>query len=205
MIGILDLSMGNLRSVSNAVYGIGQDFLIVEKPEQVAECSHLIVPGVGSYRTAVEHLDERGLRAAVLRCANEKKPVLGICLGMQLLSTSGEEGGESRGLDLIPGRVMRLDGARTRTIPHVGWNNIHFKREHPVLRKVKNDVDFYFVHSYRFACADPADEVGETDCGQPFTSIVARGSVVGFQFHPEKSQENGLRLLENFCDWDGRC
>ena len=205
MIGILDLSMGNLRSVSNAVYSLGQDFLVVEKPEQMDDCSHLIAPGVGSYRTAMAHADEKGFRDAVRRFSGEKKPILGICLGMQLLSETGDEGGASKGFGLIPGHVARLDDRKTPTIPHVGWNNIHFTRTHPVFKNVKNDVDFYFVHSYHFVTTNPADTAGQTDSGQVFASIVARENVIGFQFHPEKSQENGLRLLENFCEWDGRC
>ncbi len=206
MIALIDCALGNLRSVANALDVLGQDVCVVERPGSDAEsCSHLILPGVGSYATAAMRLHERGLREWVRARAAAGTPVLGICLGMQLLSTSGDEGGGASGLDLIPGHVGRLDGDRVPSIPHVGWNGVEWQRPHPVLRGVKTGRDFYFVHSYRYAATVPADVLGLTECGETFPSVVARGNVLGVQFHPEKSQANGLKLLENFCDWDGTC
>lgn len=205
MIGILDIDMGNLRSVSKAVYSLGFDFVLVEGPDQLDLATHLIVPGVGSYRTAMQHIHARGLRPGIRDFAESGKPVAGICLGMQLLSGWGTEGGDCEGLGLIPGKVVRLEPEGGLALPHVGWNTTAFKREHPVFKKVRDGLDFYYVHTYGFRCEDPADVLATTDYGQEVCSIVGRGNVIGFQFHPEKSQANGLRLLENFCDWDGKC
>jgi glutamine amidotransferase len=131
--------------------------------------------------------------------------VLGICLGMQLLATAGVEGGLTPGLALVSGRVVPLAAKPGLRIPHVGWNEIHHRRKHPVLKGIRDDVDFYFVHSYRFAADDPRDVYAEAEYGEPFSAIVGRANVVGAQFHPEKSQANGLRILDNFCSWSGVC
>jgi len=205
MIGILDISMGNLRSLSKAVYSLGYDFVLVRTPADLEDATHLMVPGVGAYRTAMLHIDGQGMRSAIRDFAASGRPVAGICLGMQLLSASGEEGGESRGLGLIPGRVVRMAPEGGLHLPHVGWNTTRFRRkDHPVFRKVKDGLDFYYVHSYHFRCDDPAHVLAETDYGSAVASMVGAGNVIGFQFHPEKSQANGLRLIENFCEWDGR-
>jgi len=205
VIGILDIDMGNLRSVSKAVYELGFDFTLVVRPAQLKDVTHLMIPGVGAYSTAMDHVDALELRAPIRDFAAVGKPVLGICLGMQVLSTFGEEGGASHGLDLIPGSVSRLQPRGDLVLPHVGWNTTRFAVEHPVFRKVKNGLDFYFVHSYHFKCADPAHLLATSDYGQDFAAIVGKANVLGFQFHPEKSQSNGLKLIENFCSWDGTC
>lgn len=206
VIGILDIDMGNLRSVSKAVDALGYDLVLVGAPAQLADVSHLIIPGVGSYRTAMDHIDARGLRAPIRALATGGKPVLGICLGMQLLSTSGEEGGASEGLCLVPGNVKRMRVEPELLLPHVGWNTTRLRAAtHPVFRGVKDGRDFYFVHSYEFHCDDGADALATSDYGRPFNAIVGRGNVIGFQFHPEKSQANGLKLLDNFCAWNGAC
>lgn len=203
MIGILDMDMGNLRSVANAVYQLGFDPEVVTQPAGLDGVSHLIIPGVGQFATAMRHIQALELYEPVRAFAASGRPVLGICLGMQLLAGTGSEGGEHAGLGLVPGQVRRLsDGLR---IPHVGWNRAILCRSHPVLGGLKPDRDFYFVHSYAYCCDDAADVVAETDYGSRFASIVGRGNVIGFQFHPEKSQVNGLRLIENFCNWDGQC
>jgi glutamine amidotransferase len=204
MIGIIDCDLGNLRSVANALDSLGQDVRVLREPA-CDDLTHLILPGVGSYFHAAGQLRERGFTEAIRAFAASGRPLLGICLGMQLLSTSGEEGGAGQGLGLVPGRVVRFDSDRVPTIPHVGWNGVAFARSHPVLRKVKTGVDFYFVHSYHLVPDQAEHVLGRTEYGAPFTSVVAKDNVLGFQFHPEKSQANGLRLLENFCDWDGTC
>lgn len=205
VIGILDIDMGNLRSVSKAVDALGHDQILVGAPGALADVSRLIIPGVGSYRTAMEHIDARGLRAPIRDFAGAGKPVLGICLGMQLLSAAGEEGGPSEGLGLVPGRVSRMRVSPELLLPHVGWNTTHVRAKHPVFKGVKDGRDFYYVHSYEFHCDDAAHALATSDYGREFTAIVGRGNVIGFQFHPEKSQANGLRLLDNFCGWDGAC
>jgi glutamine amidotransferase len=124
---------------------------------------------------------------------------------MQLLAGEGEEGGRSQGLELVPGRVERLDAEQVPAIPHVGWNSMELSAPHPVTEGVRSGADFYFVHSYHVRADNEGDVLGVTECGQRFASGLARGNVVGFQFHPEKSQLNGLKLIDNFCLWDGRC
>ena len=206
MIGILDLDMGNLRSLSKAVYSFGYDFVLVRSAKDLDDATHLMVPGVGAYRTAVSHVDGQGLRAGIRAFAASGRPIAGICLGMQILSATGEEGGESEGLGLVPGRVVRMTPEGGLHLPHVGWNTTRFKRkDHPVFHKVKNGRDFYYVHSYHLRCDNPDDVLAETDYGANVAAIVGHGNVIGFQFHPEKSQANGLRLIENFCGWNGQC
>jgi glutamine amidotransferase len=204
-IGILNLEMGNLRSVSNAVFSLGWDPELIDAPEALDDVSHLIIPGVGAFHTAMRRMDHKGLREPVRDFAASGRPLLGLCLGMQLLATTGEEGDPAPGLDLIPGHVERLRADLVPAVPHVGWNSMELRNRHPVTEGVRSGVDFYFVHSYRFAPDTDHDVLGATDCGQTFASGVARRNVAGFQFHPEKSQANGLRLIDNFCTWDGRC
>ena len=202
MIGIVDIGLGNIRSVSTAVYNLGFDPVILTEPK-FTDCTHVILPGVGYFGAAMERLHDGGWDCALRTWASDGKPLLGICLGMQLLASQGQEGGTRPGLGLIAGSVRRLQVAGR--IPHVGWNNAHVLRQHPVFAKVKANRDFYFVHSYYFEAAAQSDVLCCTDYLGDFTSAVAKGSVLGLQFHPEKSQKNGLQLLENFCDWDGLC
>ena len=129
---------------------------------------------------------------------------MGICLGMQLLSDWGEEGGGSAGLGLISGEAKRMPEERDLLLPHVGWNTVEFVKNHPVFQGVKNGIDCYFVHSYHFVCKSDEHVYGRSSYGRDFVSVVGRDNVLGFQFHPEKSQKNGLQLIENFCDWDGK-
>ncbi len=205
MIGLIDLGLGNLRSVYNAVYALGFDIEVLDSPSGISECSHLILPGVGSFRTAVEELESRGFRGPINAFAGQGKPVLGLCLGMQLLADYGEEGGGANGLGLVPGQVERLELPAGMRVPHVGWNTVNVLRRHPVFARARNSFDCYFVHTYHFACRDAESCLASTDYGIDFTSVAGAGSVIGFQFHPEKSQANGLLLLENFCSWDGVC
>ncbi|MDZ4677672.1 MAG: imidazole glycerol phosphate synthase subunit HisH [Oligoflexia bacterium] len=206
MIAIVDLDMGNLRSVSNAIYSLGFDFEIARGAQKLEDATHLIIPGVGSYTTAMKQVEKFELETAISTFAKSGRPVLGICLGMQILSESGDEGGIMPGLKLVPGKVLKLDESLGLAIPHVGWNNIELTNsKHPIFDKVKSGVDFYFVHSYQYECANSQDLLATVEYGDKISAIVGKDNVLGFQFHPEKSQANGLRLLENFCDWDGKC
>jgi glutamine amidotransferase len=206
MIGIIDADMGNLRSVANAVSAFGFDAKMVRAASDLEGVSHLILPGVGSFGTAMGTIAKQGLVDPIRAFAASEKPLLGICLGMQLLASSGDEGGPSDGLGLVPGRVVRFDPSTVPAIPHVGWNEVRMVKKHPVLAKVKSGVDFYFVHSYRLVCDREDDAYGVVEYGgDDYVAIAGKGSVLGMQFHPEKSQKNGLALLEAFCDWDGRC
>lgn len=203
-VGIIDVGIGNLGSISGAVMSLGFDVLSVRQPSTLDQVEVAILPGVGAFSHAMEEIDRADMRHALRRFAEEGRPLLGICLGMQLLFAHGEEGGASDGLGLIPGVVRRLQEMDGVHLPHVGWNEIAVRRDHPVLKGVKQGVDFYFVHSYRGECESNA-VIAETRYGELFPSIVGNGSVIGTQFHCEKSQKNGLKLLENFCWWDGRC
>jgi glutamine amidotransferase len=205
MIGVMDLGLGNLRSVANAIDSQGFDPCLLDDPAAGpwSACSHLILPGVGSFAVASSRLTA-AWRAAIGGHVAAGRPLLGICLGMQLLADAGSEGGESAGLGLIPGRVDRLEAPGLR-LPQVGWNGVRLLRSHPLTAALKPDRDMYFVHSYGFRTTSPEDVLATTDYGGPVTAAVARGCVVGYQFHPEKSQVNGLGLLAAFCDWDGRC
>lgn len=201
-IGIVDLDINNLRSVWNAVYQSGFDPEYVSDPSKLKDYDRIILPGVGSFPAAIEKLDGAGFRDSILSFAASGRPVLGICLGMQMLAEEAEEGGvKSRGLGLIPGKVSRLPGGAGFPVPHVGWNNVRIERPHWVLSDLKDGVDFYFVHSYGLELSEKGHTVGITEYGVPFTSITAHDNVVGFQFHPEKSQVNGLKLLSRFCEW----
>jgi imidazole glycerol-phosphate synthase subunit HisH len=206
MIGIVDLDMGNLRSVANAVAAAGETSRWVRTPTDLEAVTHAILPGVGSFRVAAERLATTGLLRELRAWASEGKPLLGICLGMQLLASYGEEGGGAEGLSVVPGRVVRFEDGTVPSIPHVGWNEAKLTKPHPLFERVRSAVDFYYVHSFHLV-ADRGEDVLATleYGGRTFTSAVAHGSVVGLQFHPEKSQANGLRLVENFCYWDGAC
>ncbi|WP_431688501.1 imidazole glycerol phosphate synthase subunit HisH [Hahella sp. NBU794] len=202
-IGVLNYGMGNIKSVLNAIDAVGYDAHVVAAPDQLAELTHLIIPGVGAFGNAMANLASAALLEAIHDHVQQGRPLMGVCLGMQLLATQGEEGGVNAGLDLIPGvvRHLEVDGP----VPHVGWNALIHHQEHPIFQGVKKHVDFYFVHSYYFAAQDRHHVIAETEYGASFPVVVGRDNIVGVQFHPEKSQDNGLKILENFCEWDGRC
>lgn len=204
-IGIVDYGMGNLKSLANALAHLALPHRVCPAPADLAGCSHVIIPGVGAYRRAMDNLAERGFIPAVQAHVAAGRPLLGICLGMQLLASTGAEPAPCRGLDFVPGKVVALPESPTHPTPHVGWNSVVYARDHPVFANLKRTVDFYFVHSYHFKPAAAADALALTGYGADFCAIVARANVVGVQFHPEKSQEQGLRLLENFAHWDGQC
>lgn len=204
MIGILDLDLGNIGSVKNGVYELGYDYLVLKKEEEFDDITHLILPGVGTYKQAMQNFHASGLEKAFYSYANSKRPLLGICLGMQILSDFGTEIEITNGLGLIEGNVEKFSDSINLVIPHVGWNTVKRKIDHPVFEGIKPDVDFYFVHSYHFKSNNQNIIAATTDYGYDFISAVARENVIGTQFHPEKSQANGLKLLENFCEWDGK-
>jgi glutamine amidotransferase len=205
VIGILKMPMGNLRSAYNSVYENGFDPVFVDKDSGFDDLTHLIVPGVGNFTAVMRHLEADGLPDRIRAFAASGRPLLGICAGMQLLAERGTEGGDIEGLGLVHGEVRRLPDGDGLVLPHVGWSTVKFRLPHPVLQGLKPGRDFYFVHSYALHTDHEDEFLGETEYGTPFASIVAKANVIGFQFHPEKSQANGLKLLENFCYWDGTC
>lgn len=205
VIGIMKMPIGNLQSAWNALHELAFDPLWMDETSDYDDLTHLIVPGVGHFGAVMGHLEARGLPARIRAFAATGRPLLGICVGMQLLADTGTEGGETPGLGLVRGRVEKLPNGDGLRLPHVGWSSVEIRNPHPVFEGLKTNRDFYFVHSFAMKVESPGDCLGETTYGRPFASIVGHANVVGFQFHPEKSQVNGLKLLENFCYWDGRC
>jgi glutamine amidotransferase len=201
MIAIVDYGLGNVRSVMSALEFLGAPALITENPDDLLAAEKLILPGVGSFRAAMENIHRRNLEAPILACVRDhQKPILGICLGMQLLAQSGDEDGPTPGLGLIAGRVTDLPRLPPpMRVPHIGFNTATFAvRERSIFDGLGPHADFYFVHSYRMICTDPSDVSSSCEYGEAFTSSVQRGHIYGTQFHPEKSQSNGLRVLKNF-------
>ncbi|WP_345992139.1 imidazole glycerol phosphate synthase subunit HisH [Sulfurimonas sp. HSL-1716] len=200
MIAIVDYNMGNLASVKNAFAKLGKDAFIVSDPHKFKDYDKLILPGVGAYGDAMEHLKERGMDEALKEFAASGKYMFGICLGMQLLFQSSEEFGDSKGLGLIEGKVIEFDKNRfphPLKVPHMGWNRM-FTKEHPLFSGMDESHYLYFVHSFHVVCQNEADIIGKTEYGYEFTSAVARDNIFGIQPHPEKSHTNGLKILENF-------
>jgi len=199
MIGILDYGMGNLSSVTNTFDYLGIESIIIEDPEQFNKISHLVIPGVGSFAEAMDNITKRNFIEPIRDFDAKCSPILGICLGMQLLAEFGTEPYEVEGLGLIKGRVELFKEKEIR-VPHVGWNGIQIVHDHPILEEVKKSADFYFVHSYKFVVEDDTSIVALTDYGINFPSIVMndKKNTVGIQFHPEKSQKQGLQILTNF-------
>lgn len=205
MIGLVRMPIGNLQSVWNALYSNGIDPIWVHPTTDTDALTHLVVPGVGHFGAVMQEIEAQGLAAMIRAFAASGRPLLGICVGMQLLADHGTEGGKTPGLGLLGGVVRKLPETGGLRLPHVGWNTVTLRRRHPVFEGVKPDRDFYFVHSYVFDMAEDDDCVGVSSYGEPFTAVVGRDAIVGTQFHPEKSQINGIRILQNFCHWDGKC
>ena len=205
MIGILDIGMGNLRSMANAVDQNGFNPLVVREASRFDELSHLVLPGVGNFRSAMSEIAARNLRQGLGDFVASGRPLLGVCLGMHLLASMGDEGGSTEGLGFIPGAVRRIKSTEDIRVPHIGWNVLHLCHDHPVFEGLRTNRDFYFVHSYEIDCESNGNVLGTTEYGGAVAAVVGRGNVLGFQFHPEKSQINGLKLIENFCRWNGQC
>jgi imidazole glycerol-phosphate synthase subunit HisH len=205
MIGIVDYGAGNLASVANALDRLGHEAAVLAAPAALESVSAVILPGVGSFKKAMAMLDSGGWPSPLRAFAAGGRPFLGICLGMQLLFDRGAEHGITEGLGLIAGDVRRLEPSGGAKVPQVGWNALIPSRPHPLLAGVNPRVDFYFVHSYHCVPASEDDILTRSDYGGMFVSGVAHGNVAGFQFHPEKSQPMGLKILDNFASWDGTC
>ncbi len=194
---IIDYGMGNLRSVERALAACGDTAVISADPDAVRRAQRLILPGVGAFGDAMVNLRRTGLDKAVVEAVSAGKPLLGLCLGLQLLFSESEEFGRHSGLDLIPGRVRRLQEPKLH-VPHVGWNQIEGMKPDPLLSQISEGAYFYFVHSYYVETAREADTLCWTEYGRRFCSVARRGNVWGAQFHPEKSQSAGRQLLRNF-------
>ena len=194
---IIDYGMGNLRSVEKALESVGGRSRISADPNTVRKAERLILPGVGAFGDAMENLRRSGMDDAIREAANSGIPLLGLCLGLQLLFTHSEEFGSHQGLDLIPGNVRRFSGVDLR-VPHIGWNQVEDLQSNPLLANIADGSYFYFVHSLYVEPENSRDILSRTEYGLRFCSIACRNKVWGAQFHPEKSQDNGKRLLKNF-------
>jgi len=199
-IGIVDYGLGNIQSVKNAViyHNPEVEVTLIDQPEDVNLYDKLILPGVGAFGDAMKLIQIKGWDYALLEEAKKGKYILGICLGMQLLSSKSYEFGEHNGLNLIPGEVIKFSLPNAYSVPHIGWNNVHFKTDHPLASGIEINSDFYFVHSYHFRCLKEKYSLATTSYGDTFTSVVVKDNVIGVQFHPEKSQGMGLKLISNF-------
>ena len=208
MIAIVDYGVGNIFSVKRALNYIGEDGLLTGDPRDLEAADKIILPGVGAFGDAARKLEASGLRDVIIEQAGAGKPLLGICLGMQLLFTESLEYGVHAGLDLIPGRVVDMSGIivdKTLKIPQIGWNGLDYpegRREdsrHPLFKYTEEGECVYFVHSF---CAVDCDEsvIATCEYSAPITAAVARGNVMGTQFHPEKSGNTGMRILKAFCE-----
>lgn len=198
MIAIIDYGMGNLRSVQKGLERVGHQATITSDPAVVAEASKVILPGVGAFEDAIAELRARGLVGVVRDAIESGKPFLGICLGLQLLFDRSYENGEHEGLGILPGEVVRFELPAEYSIPHMGWNQLHVERRPPILEGISEGEYVYFVHSYYVVPKDPAVIATTTDYAEPFCSMVWRDNLFATQFHPEKSQSQGLRILKNF-------
>jgi imidazole glycerol-phosphate synthase subunit HisH len=199
-IGIIDYGMGNLGSVKNACDFIGMDAAIVQRPDQLAECRALILPGVGAFGDCMRHLTAHGFVEPIRDWIAADRPFMGICLGMQVLLEWGEESPDTPGLGVFPGTVRRFHaGSPALKVPQIGWNRVSQRQpQHPCFHGIPDGGHFYFVHSYYVDTPDAPLVAGETQYGVRYTSCLARGRLFATQFHPEKSQQLGLRILTNF-------
>lgn len=196
---IIDYQMGNTKSVLRSFEKFTSDVMISSNLSVIESATHLVLPGVGSFADGKKHLEEMEIIPALIEQVKvNKTPFLGICLGMQLLASKGNEVEETLGLDLIPGVVKKLIPTSEMPVPHVGWNEIKIKQNHQLLEGIKDDADFYFVHSYHFDVANPDNIIAATPYTVDIASIIGCDNIVGTQFHPEKSQVSGLKLIKNF-------
>ncbi len=200
MIAIVDYEMGNLRSVQKAFERVGHSATITSDPAVVAKASKVVLPGVGAFRDAIAALRERKLVEPIRAAIGSGKPFLGICLGLQMLFDKSYEDGEYEGLGVIPGEVVRFKVPAEFKVPHMGWNQVRFQRRPPIFEGVEDGAHFYFVHSYYVTPRDGSVIATETEYPGPFCSSIWRDQLFAVQFHPEKSQAAGLRVLKNFAE-----
>ncbi len=199
-IAIIDYQMGNLRSVQKGFEKVGHQAVITSDPAGIRAAERVVLPGVGAFGDAMAELKRRELVGPIRDSIESGKPFLGICLGLQLLFDVGEEGGRFEGLGVLRGKVVRFDLGPPLKVPHMGWNQGRFKQRPRVLEGLADGTHFYFVHSYHCVPEDPSLVAIEAEYGHPFCAAVARGKLFATQFHPEKSQADGLRILKNFAE-----
>lgn len=203
MIAIIDYGMGNLRSVQKGFEKIGADAIVTADPRAVLEADKIVLPGVGAFRDCMHNLEQAGFVEPILKVVADGRPFLGICVGMQLLFSDSVEFGLYRGLDLIPGHVLRFpegmrEGGEDLKVPHMGWNQLNFKRKPAAFGGVDEGTNVYFVHSFYVKPDDDSVIAATTNYGIEFCSAIWKDNIIATQFHPEKSQHAGLRILKNF-------
>lgn len=197
-IAIIDYGVGNLRSVEKAFTSQGIEAVVTSDEKILRSADKLVLPGVGAFKACMDGLKARGFDELVLEAAGAGKPIIGLCVGLQMMFDEGHEFGIHKGLGLMPGRVVKFpDKLR---VPHIGWNQVEFKRQHKVFTELPSQTFFYFVHSFYVEPSDQTCVLGETDYGMRYASICGQNNIVGVQFHPEKSQTAGLKLLKNFAE-----
>jgi len=209
MIAIIDYNAGNITSVARALQNIGQEFVITDATNKLNAASQVIFPGVGAAGEAMAYLREKKIDVWLKNYIKTGKPLLGICLGTQIILDSSEEN-DTKCVGLVAGSTKRFPERLTAKgellkIPQMGWNSVTLRRSHPVFKNISPDAEFYFVHSYYPAPADEASVLGTTEYGMTFCSVLAKDNLVAMQFHPEKSGRPGLQILKNFCAWEGQC
>lgn len=205
MIAVINYGMGNVKSIINAVNYLGKKAILTADKKKIDNASHIILPGVGAFGNAMDKLSRKGLVGILKRQVfDKKKPFLGICLGLQLLADRSYEHGFHKGLGWISGEVKKFSlNEKKFKIPHIGWNEIRIVRRHPLFSGLRdNELTFYFVHSYHIVCKNPQDIAATCSYGENFPAVIAKENLVATQFHPEKSQDNGIQLLQNFLSWD---
>jgi glutamine amidotransferase len=207
MIAIINYNAGNITSVACALHSIGQEYIITDDTKMLDSASHVIFPGVGAAGAAMTYLKWKKLDAWLKACFQSGRPLMGICLGTQIILDHSEEN-DTPCIGLVAGSTRRFpdllqDAGRSLKIPHMGWNSVKFRRLHPVFADVPKEAEFYFVHSYYPSPKDEKAVLGITDYGISFCSVMAAKNLVAMQFHPEKSGRPGLQILKNFCSWRG--
>ncbi|MBN1850720.1 MAG: imidazole glycerol phosphate synthase subunit HisH [Deltaproteobacteria bacterium] len=209
MIAIIDYKAGNLTSVQRALWFLGMECVVTHDYSRIMSAERIVFPGVGAAGSAMADLRAMDLDKAIIEAFHVGKPILGICLGTQVIMEASEEN-DTKCLGVIKGQTKRFpevftdhNGHRLK-VPHMGWNRVSFKRRHPLLDGIGPENEFYFVHSYYPEPSDPAKVLGQTDYGIVFPSVLVSGNLVATQFHPEKSGQPGLRILANFCKWSGK-
>lgn len=204
-LGLIDVGVGNLASLEGVLDDMGVSVARVSTSEELSTMDSIILGGVGNFSDAMSRLNDSGLAKGLGNFFDSGKPIMGICLGMQLLFDSGyegaSEGGKATGLGIIEGEVVPLRPGAGARVPHVGWNQVRLSRSHEVLSGISDNTDFYFVHSFVANTVNPPHILGVTSHGVVFTSMVANKNAIGFQFHPEKSQKAGRQILSNFVEW----
>lgn len=201
MIAIIDYQMGNLRSVQKGFERVGYEAIITDRPEELEKAEGVVLPGVGAFRDAIALLKQRDLVNPIKDLIDSGKPFLGICLGLQLLFDVSYEDGQYEGMGILPGKVVRFELPHEFKVPHMGWNQLRFVNRPPIFTGIADNAHFYFVHSYYVVPEDQNVVAIEADYGQRFCAAIWRDNLVATQFHPEKSQTDGLEVLKQFGEW----